>query len=110
MGALVDVTGMRIDQIEPKLIQQIVAEYPRDGTKALIGAMLKHQIDHQAAFANWQDRKRRSMFSNSSPVRRFRVDLPTLPSTHFATRHRAGSRVGYRNPGCCQKSRDYCRV
>ena len=45
MGALVDVTGLRIDQIEPKLIQQIVAEYPRDGTKALIGAMLKHQID-----------------------------------------------------------------
>ncbi|CAN0284342.1 unnamed protein product [Phaeothamnion confervicola] len=45
MGALVDVTGMRIDQIEPKLIQQIVAEYPRDGSKALIGAMLKHQID-----------------------------------------------------------------
>lgn len=45
MGAMVDVTGMRIDQIEPKLIQQIVAEYPRDGTKALIGGMLKHQID-----------------------------------------------------------------
>lgn len=45
MGAMVDVTGMRIDQIEPRLIQQIVAEYPRDGTKALIGAMLKHQID-----------------------------------------------------------------
>jgi hypothetical protein len=45
MGALVDVTGMRIDQIEPKLVQKIVAEYPRDGTKALIGAMLKHQID-----------------------------------------------------------------
>ena len=45
MGALVDVTGLRIDQIEPKLIQQIVAEYPRDGTKALIGAMLKRQID-----------------------------------------------------------------
>lgn len=45
MGALVDVTGMRIDQIEPKLIQRIVAEYPREGTKALIGAMLKHQID-----------------------------------------------------------------
>jgi hypothetical protein len=44
MGALVDVTGLRIDQIEPKLIQRIVAEYPRDGTKALIGAMLKHQI------------------------------------------------------------------
>ena len=45
MGAMVDVTGVRIDQIEPKLIQQIVAEYPRDGTKALLGAMLKHQID-----------------------------------------------------------------
>jgi len=45
MGAMVDVTGLRIDQIEPRLIQQIVAEYPRDGTKALIGALLKHQID-----------------------------------------------------------------
>jgi hypothetical protein len=45
MGAMVDVTGMRIDQIEPRLIQQVVAEYPRDGTKALLVAMLKHQID-----------------------------------------------------------------
>ncbi len=45
MGAFVDVTGMRIDQIEPKLIQQIIAEYPRDGTKALLSALLKHEID-----------------------------------------------------------------
>ena len=35
MGAMVDVTGMRIDQIEPKLIQQIVAEYPRLTLKTL---------------------------------------------------------------------------
>lgn len=45
MGAMVDVTGARFDQIEPRLIQQIVAEYPRDGTKAMLSALLKHQID-----------------------------------------------------------------
>ena len=45
MGAFVDVMGMRIDQLEPRLIQQIVAEYPRDGTKALLSALLKHEID-----------------------------------------------------------------
>jgi hypothetical protein len=45
MGAFVDVFGSRIDQIETKLIQQIVEEYPRDGTKLLISTLLKHQID-----------------------------------------------------------------
>lgn len=45
MGAFVDVTGMRIDQLDPKLIQRIVAEYPRDGTKALLSILLKHEID-----------------------------------------------------------------
>lgn len=45
MGAFVDVFGTRIDQIEAKLIQQIVEEYPRNGTKLLISTLLKHQID-----------------------------------------------------------------
>ncbi|CAN5208207.1 HD domain-containing protein [soil metagenome] len=45
MGATVDVLGLRIDQIAPKLIQQIVEEYPRDGTKAMLIGLLKHQID-----------------------------------------------------------------
>jgi hypothetical protein len=45
MGAMVDVVGARLDQIEPRLIQQIVAEYPRDGTKAMLIAMIKGQID-----------------------------------------------------------------
>ncbi|MGL4285906.1 MAG: HD domain-containing protein [Phreatobacter sp.] len=45
MGVLVDVTGTRIDDIPPKLVQQVVAEYPRDGTKALIGALLRQQIE-----------------------------------------------------------------
>ncbi|CAN5208214.1 HD domain-containing protein [soil metagenome] len=45
MGAFVDVFGSRIDQIETKLIQQIVEEYPRNGTKLLISTLLKHQID-----------------------------------------------------------------
>lgn len=45
MGAFVDVFGSRVDQIETKLIQQIVEEYPRDGTKLLISTLLKHQID-----------------------------------------------------------------
>ena len=45
MGATVDVLGMRIDQIAPKLIQQIVEEYPREGTKTMLMSLLKHQID-----------------------------------------------------------------
>lgn len=45
MGATVDVLGMRIDQIDAKLIQQIVEEYPRDGTKTMLISLLKHQID-----------------------------------------------------------------
>lgn len=45
MGAFVDVFGSRIDQIEKKLIQQIVEEYPRNGTKLLISTLIKHQID-----------------------------------------------------------------
>ncbi|MBN8940889.1 MAG: HD domain-containing protein [Rhizobiales bacterium] len=45
MGVLVDVTGTRIDDIAPKLVQQVVADYPRDGTKALIGALLRREIE-----------------------------------------------------------------
>jgi hypothetical protein len=45
MGAFMDVTGARLDQIDAKLIQEIVEEYPREGTKALIGALLKGEID-----------------------------------------------------------------
>jgi hypothetical protein len=45
MGAMCDVVGARLDQIEPRVIQQVVAEYPRDGTKALLTALLKLQID-----------------------------------------------------------------
>lgn len=49
MGALCDVVGARLDQLEPRLIQQVVAEYPRDGTKALLNALLKIQIDTKPA-------------------------------------------------------------
>jgi hypothetical protein len=45
MGATVDVLGRRIDQIDAKLIQKIVEEYPRDGTKGLLTTLLKHEID-----------------------------------------------------------------
>jgi hypothetical protein len=45
MGAFMDVTGARLDQVEAKLIQRIVEEYPREGTKALIGTLLKREID-----------------------------------------------------------------
>jgi HD domain len=45
MGAFCDVVGARLDQIEPRVIQAVVAEYPRDGTKALLVALLKHQIE-----------------------------------------------------------------
>ncbi len=45
MGAMCDVVGARLDQIEPRIIQQVIAEYPRDGTKALLTALLKLQID-----------------------------------------------------------------
>ncbi len=45
MGALCDVVGARLDQIEPRIIQQVVAEYPREGTKALLTSLLKFQID-----------------------------------------------------------------
>jgi hypothetical protein len=44
IGALCDVTGARLDQIEPRLIQQIVAEYPRTGTKDLIIALVNRQV------------------------------------------------------------------
>ena len=44
IGALCDVTGARLDQIEPRLVQEIVAEYPRNGTKSLIVALLTRQI------------------------------------------------------------------
>lgn len=49
MGALCDVVGARLDQLEPRLIQQVVAEYPREGTKALLTALLKVQIDAKPA-------------------------------------------------------------
>ncbi|WP_340646408.1 HD domain-containing protein [Phenylobacterium sp.] len=49
MGALCDVVGARLDQLEPRLIQQVVAEYPREGTKALLTALLKIQIDTKPA-------------------------------------------------------------
>lgn len=45
MGAFVDVFGSRIDQIDAKLIQKIVEEYPREGTKVLLTTLLKLQID-----------------------------------------------------------------
>lgn len=45
MGAFMDVTGARLDQVEAKLIQQIVEEYPREGTKALLSTLLKREID-----------------------------------------------------------------
>lgn len=45
MGAFCDVTGARLDQIEPRLIQEIVAEYPRSGTKDLLSALLRNQIE-----------------------------------------------------------------
>ena len=45
MGAFVDVFGTRMDQLDAKLVQRIVEEYPRDGTKLLLTTLLKHQID-----------------------------------------------------------------
>lgn len=45
IGAVCDVFGARLDRLEPRLIQQVVAEYPRDGTKALLTALLKTQIE-----------------------------------------------------------------
>lgn len=45
MGATVDVLGSRIDQLDTKLIQKILEEYPRDGTKLLLTTLLKHEID-----------------------------------------------------------------
>ena len=45
IGALCDVAGARLDQIEPRLIQEIVAEYPRNGTKDLLLALLRRQIE-----------------------------------------------------------------
>jgi HD superfamily phosphodiesterase len=44
IGALCDVTGARLDQIEPRAVQEIVAEYPRNGTKDLLLALVKRQI------------------------------------------------------------------
>ena len=45
MGATVDVLGMRIDQIDAKLIQKIVENYPRNGTKAMLTHFLGHEIN-----------------------------------------------------------------
>jgi hypothetical protein len=44
IGALCDVTGARLDQFAPRVIQEIVAEYPREGTKDLIVALIARQI------------------------------------------------------------------
>jgi len=44
IGAFCDVTGARLDQIEPRVVQEIVAEYPRNGTKDLLLALVKRQI------------------------------------------------------------------
>lgn len=45
MGTIVDVLGMRIDQLDAKLIQRIVEEYPREGTKLLLTTRLKREIE-----------------------------------------------------------------
>ena len=45
IGATVDVLGRRIDQLDAKLIQRIVEEYPRDGTKLLLTTLLKREIE-----------------------------------------------------------------
>jgi HD superfamily phosphodiesterase len=45
MGAMMDVFGARLDQIDAPFIQRVVEEFPRNGTKSLIGALLKRQID-----------------------------------------------------------------
>jgi len=44
IGALCDVAGARLDLLAPREIQEIVAEYPREGTKDLIVALIKRQI------------------------------------------------------------------
>ncbi|MGV8995817.1 MAG: HD domain-containing protein [Parvibaculaceae bacterium] len=44
MGATVDVLGLRIDQIDAKLIQQIIEEHPRNGTKAMLVSLLNREI------------------------------------------------------------------
>jgi hypothetical protein len=44
IGAFCDVTGARLDQLEPRVVQEIVAEYPRNGTKDLLLALVKRQI------------------------------------------------------------------
>jgi len=45
IGATVDVLGRRLDQLDAKLIQRIVEEYPRDGTKLLLTTLLKREIE-----------------------------------------------------------------
>ncbi len=45
MGATVDVLGRRVDQLDAALIQKIVEEFPRDGTKGLLTTLLQHEID-----------------------------------------------------------------
>jgi hypothetical protein len=45
IGALVDVLGRRVDQIDAKLLQQVVEEYPREGTKLLLTTLLGREIN-----------------------------------------------------------------
>lgn len=45
MGTFVDVFGARLDQIDARFVQKVITECPRDGMKALVGHLLKRQID-----------------------------------------------------------------
>jgi hypothetical protein len=38
-----------LDQINASFIQRVVEEFPRSGTKSLLGALLKRQIDSKPA-------------------------------------------------------------
>jgi hypothetical protein len=49
MGAMMDVFGARLDQIGTSFIQRVVEEFPRNGTKSLLGTLLKRQIDAKPA-------------------------------------------------------------
>jgi HD superfamily phosphodiesterase len=49
MGTMMDVFGARLDQIDGKFVQRVVAEYPRTGTKTVIADLLKRQIDAKPA-------------------------------------------------------------
>jgi HD superfamily phosphodiesterase len=49
MGTMADVFGARLDQIDASFMQRVVEEFPRSGTKSLLGALLKQQIDAKPA-------------------------------------------------------------